>query len=692
MPPPGGRLGGSIRAGSAAAIQFTTSWELICGPCSGRLQSPHVSGSPRTGPTVTHTTTLPSVDELFLKWKQLLEDGSLATAASVAGDRAELVDPLQHLINAFIAERSAGVDRTLSLGEGTQTEFELPPELPGFTILSTLGGGGMGVVYRVRDRLDREFALKRARSSQLSPAGRERFLDEARAMSQLDHPHVVPIHHLDEHGGDPYFLMPIYPASLASRLADYADDPVKSMRLMTGVANGLGHLHSKGYIHRDLKPQNILIAVDGRPAVSDFGLVKNLSEIADEPAPEPGSAVASGETRPTGAKKSRTVVGVVIGTRAYMAPEQAAGLVHLVNPRWDVWSFGIVLHELLTGRRPPSSENPARLLNPATPDDPPPSTYKPGLDPKLERIICKCLARDERNRYADARSVARELDAWVQSKAGRPSRTFAVAALLLVLATAAIAISLFRKKPDTPPDPKAELLAQLARHDPVELIGATGKPAYFRVLAARPGTNPIDDSAEFTVNTQEPILVELVPAEANLSGFHLSGEVQFIAHTDWTARAGFYVNHHLDGPDHVFLNWTFAEWSGPSVLLKPNELKPNQMQGNFALSISHLVDADSGRQTLSPIPTTYEPFTYDLPGRDNPWPSRLLGLRVSGQVVEPEWQNAQAGSQQTARLDKLWNMAYPNHPRPAAGPAGGIGLYISPGAAIFRNVTLTPNP
>lgn len=637
---------------------------------------------------MVQTVTSPPIDQLFLKWKQLLEEGTLTTAASLTDDRPELVEPLQHLINAYIAERSAVVDRTLSIDADNRTDFELAADVPGFTVLDTLGGGGMGVVYRVRDRLDREFALKRARSAQLSPTGRERFLDEARAMSQLNHPHVVPIHHFGEHDGNPYFLMPIYPASLANRMADYAGDPVKAMRLMAGVANGLGHLHSKGFVHRDLKPQNILIAANGQAAVSDFGLVKNVAEFADEPHHEPGSVV-SGETKPTGAKKSRTVAGVVVGTRAYMAPEQAAGLIHLANPKWDVWSLGIVLHELLTGRRPPSAENPASLLDPGTPDNPLPSRFKPALDPRLERIVRKCLARDERDRYANGGVVARDLDAWVQSKSSRPSRMVVAATLLLIVATAIIAATILRDKPKKPPDPKAELLAKLARKEMVELIGESGKPAYYRIMAARPGTNPIDEAPTFTVSTQEPILIELVPAEANLPGFYLKGDVQFVAIPGQAARAGFYANHRIDDGDHEFIDWTFAEFGASSIVLK----KVNDVEGNFALSMSHLADAGSGRPSLGSARTlTYKPFATQWPGPDKALPQRFLGLRLNEQSIALEWQNAPVDTHGCAHLDKFWKMSFPTKPRPPIGPSGGIGLYVTQGAVVFRNVTLAPDP
>src|SRR5262245_3164106 len=188
---------------------------------------------------MAEATVQPTAVELFLKWKQFLDGGTLATATFVAGEHLDLVEPLQHLINSFIADRAAGVEDTLTV-VNDRTAVEPAPVLPDYTILGPLGAGGMGVVYRVRDNLDREWALKLARHDQLTEAGRERFQDEARAMARLDgHPHVAPVRHLGTTvAGQPYFVMPIYPANLTSRLPEYQADPLKAVQLMAAVADG----------------------------------------------------------------------------------------------------------------------------------------------------------------------------------------------------------------------------------------------------------------------------------------------------------------------------------------------------------------------------------------------------------------------------------------------------------------------
>ncbi|HKB02645.1 MAG TPA: serine/threonine-protein kinase, partial [Gemmataceae bacterium] len=321
---------------------------------------------------MTDIATRPSVDELFQKWKQFLDAGQFTTATGVAAGHPDLIDPLQRRINDYLSARAADLDATLT-AEPEPREPSGRSHIPAeYTVVRHLGHGGMGDVWQVRDELNREFALKVARADRLSEAGQARIMDEMRAMARLDHPHVARIHHYGRQDGIPYFLMPVYPASLKDRLAEYQADPAAAARLMAAVAEGVGHLHAAGLVHRDLKPGNVLLDASGRPAVSDLGLVKTIGDDSSANGPvAPGSG--GSETRPSGAKRSRTVAGTVLGTRSYMCPEQAAGLTHLANPRWDVWALGVILHQLLTGELPPSSEAPERLLNPNEPDNPVPS-------------------------------------------------------------------------------------------------------------------------------------------------------------------------------------------------------------------------------------------------------------------------------------------------------------------------------
>ena len=339
-----------------------------------------------------------SADRLFRRWLDLLASGRLATAADVAGGHPTLVPVLQARITDCLAGRAADLDATLWDGPAGTDTLPAPPDIPGYRFIEHLGRGGMGHVWLVQDEFDLPYALKIARTDRLSAAGLVRFHAEVRAMREVEHPYVVPVRDAGWCLEIPYFLMPVYPASLKDRLAEYQADPAKAVRLMAAVAEGVGALHARRLVHRDLKPANVLLTADGVPQVSDLGLAMAVGDHPVAPAALPPRESVS----PTAA-----------GTRAYMAPEQAAGLVHLANPKWDVFALGVMLHELLTGHRPRSSDAPEQLLNPAEPDHLPLARFRPGLEPSLDRIVRTCLARSEADRYPDGSAVASALRTWL---------------------------------------------------------------------------------------------------------------------------------------------------------------------------------------------------------------------------------------------------------------------------------------
>ena len=299
------------------------------------------------------------------------------------------IGPLQHLIDGFFASRASQFDETLTTDDDDPPEPEALPTIPGFTVLKRLGRGrhGRGVPRprSARPRVGSQSRPKKAACQRRAA----RFLQEARAMAKLKHPHVGRLSYYGEFSGRPYFTMGLYPYTLADRVPEYRGDPVVAVRIMAAVADGVGHLHAAGFVHRDLKPSNILLTEDGRPVVSDFGLVKGRTE---------GDSSA-GDSMPMGRPRRKPTAGMPARRRwpgscsavRYMAPEQAAGQNHLAGPSWDTWALGVILHELLTGQLPLSSLAPERLLSPNEPGNPPPTELKPGLDRGSSGIMQRCL-------------------------------------------------------------------------------------------------------------------------------------------------------------------------------------------------------------------------------------------------------------------------------------------------------------
>ncbi|MGC4071525.1 MAG: serine/threonine-protein kinase [Nibricoccus sp.] len=266
-----------------------------------------------------------------------------------------------------------------------------------FELLEELGRGGMGIVYRARDvGTGRIIALKVLQAHHLEvPDLVTRFRSEVRAVTSLDHPHVLPVHEVGEYEGIPFFSMKLTTGgSLAQRVGDYLGKPTEIARLLAKVARGVAHAHERGILHRDLKPGNILLDAAGEPYVCDFGLAKWIED-----------------------DRNLTVTAAVLGTPHYIAPEQASGQKGLTTAA-DIYSLGAIVYELLTARPPfvgQSIIETLRLASENTPERP--SSLAQNIPKDLETICLKCLEREPASRYPSATALALDLENWLE---GRP--------------------------------------------------------------------------------------------------------------------------------------------------------------------------------------------------------------------------------------------------------------------------------
>ena len=271
-----------------------------------------------------------------------------------------------------------------------------------YEILAPIGAGGMGEVYRARDeRLKRDVAIKVLPASfSTDPDRLRRFEQEAQAAGALNHPNITAVYDIGRHEGAPYVVQELLEGeTLRSRLAGGPVSPRKAIAYALQLAHGLAAAHERGIVHRDLKPENVFVTKDGRAKILDFGLAKLV--------PMPGEGSASGSHVPTTA--GDTEPGVVMGTLGYMAPEQVRG--KPADPRSDIFSFGAILYEMLSGDRAFRGDSAADTMSAILTKDPPDlSATNRSVPPGLDRVVRHCLEKSPDERFQSARDLAFGLD------------------------------------------------------------------------------------------------------------------------------------------------------------------------------------------------------------------------------------------------------------------------------------------
>jgi serine/threonine protein kinase len=290
-------------------------------------------------------------------------------------------------------------------------------QVEGYTILGEIARGGMGVIYRAHDpRLGRDVAIKVVLNDEASPAQLQRFLREGEITASLQHPGILRVHASGVQGGRPYLVYELVEG--AQTLSEVLPRVPRQRRLelLRDAAVGLGQAHAQGVVHRDVKPDNLLVDAKGRVRVADFGL-----------------ASAQGLTRLTRS-------GAALGTPHYMAPEQIQGLRDEIGPHTDVWALGVVLYEALTDQRPFRGESMLTLsAQIASGLDAPPSEHARDVAPDLDAVTLRALSLESGDRYPDAAAFAADLDACLRGeppaalvarrRSGRQRATLAALAL-----------------------------------------------------------------------------------------------------------------------------------------------------------------------------------------------------------------------------------------------------------------------
>lgn len=359
--------------------------------------------------------------DLVVEWEERRAAGQTVAPEDLCRDCPELLDELRSHLQAMAgmdalldAQPTAKWDAPRSAEDPNATHSpdrpfrdlrsnarENWPSIPGYEILEEIGHGGMGVVFKARQvALDRIVALKTILThGSIREDTRRRFVQEAKVMALLQHPNIVQVYEIGELDEHPYMVMEYVPGqNLRERQEGKPWAPSEAAELVAILAHAVQAAHAHGFIHRDLKPNNILLAADGTPKICDFGVAKCLEGPSDH-----------------------TRTGQLLGTPCYMAPEQMIGVRGVQGPGVDVYALGVLLYELLIGRPPFLADNPVNTLQLVTTQEPvPPRRWQPRTPRDLETICLKCLEKIPSRRYPSAQELADDLGRFL---AGEPIRS-----------------------------------------------------------------------------------------------------------------------------------------------------------------------------------------------------------------------------------------------------------------------------
>jgi serine/threonine-protein kinase len=640
-----------------------------------------------------HLGDCPSCEESL----RSLHDASLA--AGLRGPAALPDEPeyyrMQDAARALVPEAGAAtVAEPPTTGGDDRAPTQPPPRLFGaYELLGEPMPGGMGVVWKARHRvLNVVRALKTLKAgADADPDAMTRFCVEGEAAARLDHPHIVRVHEFGQHDGQLFYTMEyLEGGTLARRLRARPLPPAEAAALVATLARAAHHAHANWIVHRDLKPSNVLFAADGTAKVADFGLAKLL---------EDGSL-------------AQTQTHAVLGTAAYMAPEQAAGRAREAAPAMDVWALGAILYECLTGRAAFRGRRNAETLERVQWAEPErPSRLRPGLHPDLEAICLRCLEKDPAARYGSAAELADDLERWrdglpTQARPlSRPKRVVRAvrrrprAALALLLALLLLGGGVFAAFYRSPEARLRRIEDELARGRPVTLIGQTGPPAWFRVVT-RPDViqTAVDARGGFSVYSSGPALVELV-RDPQRDHYRFRAEVRDGGGDFVESRMGIYVLHRA----HAVPVGELHHWAGLTFSDNHDEKATHAAaspQGNMARLAPFVFAARPGIPFETQLPAG--PRVYFKPdlGLDRGW--RRLEVEVSPEGVRGRWEGQEmklfsaASYLATSVLHRdLWlkepgSVPFVQGFEPVFNPRGGLGLCVNWGAASFRNVVVEP--
>ncbi len=341
--------------------------------------------------------------------QQSLQQGDIQRVEALCQDHPDLETDLRELWAALVAATVAGdqfrmqdenLEQHLSPFNSAARlswQFNLPVTQGDFELTEELGRGGMGVVYRAHQiSLDREVALKMILPGRLSePEHVERFQQEAEAAAQLDHPGIISVYEVGKFAEQPFFCMQLVAGQTIGEMGQkQAFEQRQSAAMLLEVSEAIQYAHRRGVLHRDLKPSNIMVDADGKTHVTDFGLAKRFTHDHDI-----------------------TQTGAILGTPAYMAPEQASGGRGSTGVHTDIYALGAILYFMVTGRPPFSAATPVdTVLLVLDQEVTPPRVLNARIDRDLEMIILKCLQKPVDLRYRSAQQLADDLRAYLNNE------------------------------------------------------------------------------------------------------------------------------------------------------------------------------------------------------------------------------------------------------------------------------------